>query len=64
MCIPHGTTSTKSNGYIETDQKKKHLKRVSDDEFEHGDPDFIDERVKPYKKPSKKSSFFFSLFGV
>ncbi|WP_457745619.1 hypothetical protein [Sulfurimonas sp.] len=64
MCIPHGAAGTKSNGYIETNQEKKHVKMVSKDEFEHGDPDFIDERVKPYTKSSKKSSFFASLFGV
>jgi len=44
MCIPHGASGSKSNGYIKTTSKKS-VKRVSQDIFEKGDPDFIDERI-------------------
>lgn len=61
MCIPHGATRTKSNGFVKKERVKKSVKRVSQDEFEKGDPDFVDERTSPYE-PKKKSSFFSSLF--
>ena len=61
MCIPHGVRTTKSSGYVE-DKPKKSVKRVSETEFEHGDPDFVDERI--YKdEPKKKSSIFDKMFG-
>jgi len=44
MCIPHGVGGTKSNGYVKTTPKKS-VKRVSQDIFEKGDPNFIDERI-------------------
>jgi len=62
MCIPHGMNITKDNGYIE-DKPKKHVKMVSQKEFEKGDPDFIDERISKYTKPKKSKSFFDSIFG-
>ena len=59
MCIPHGVTTSKSSGYID-EKPKKSLKRVSQAEFEHGDPDFVDERI--YKdEPKKKSSIFMQM---
>jgi hypothetical protein len=61
MCIPHGVKGSKSNGFIKEPKEKKHIKRVSQDMFEKGDPDFIDERVTVYE-PKKKSSFFDELF--
>ena len=64
MCIPHGATGSKSNGFIKEDKPKKHIQRVSQREFEKGDPDFIDERVVPYEAKTKPSGFFSSLFGV
>jgi len=57
MCIPHGATGSKSNGFIKEDKPKKHIKRVSQDQFEKGDPDFIDERTTAYIPKSKKSFF-------
>ncbi len=59
MCIPHGTMSSQDNGYIE-DKPKKHVKRVSQKEFEKGDPNFVDERTSAYK-PKKKESFLETL---
>lgn len=59
MCIPHGATVGISNGYIEK-KKPKHIKKVSQDQFERGDPNFIDER-KIIKE--EKKSFFESLFS-
>ena len=61
MCIPHGVRTTKSNGYVE-DKPKKSVKRVSEAEFEHGDPDFVDERIHK-DEPKKKSSIFDKMFG-
>lgn len=63
MCIPHGATGTKSNGFVKDDKPKKHIKKVSQREFEKGDPNFVDERTSAYKAKSKKSSFFSSIFG-
>ncbi len=59
MCIPHGAMSSKDNGYIE-DKPKKHIQRVSQREFEKGDPDFVDERTSAYK-PKKEESFLDTL---
>jgi len=61
MCIPHGATGKKSNGFVQEDKPKKHIKRVSQNEFEKGNPDFIDERTSAYE-PKKKDSLFSSLF--
>lgn len=60
MCIPRGVMGTKSNGYLEEDKPKKHITRVSQREFEKGDPDFIDERTSLYKS-KKKESFLDTL---
>lgn len=60
MCIPHGATGSKSNGFVKEDKPKKHIKRVSQKEFEKGDPDFVDERRVEYK-PKKKESFLDTL---
>ena len=46
MCIPHGATITKDSGFVKKERPKKHVKRVSQDAFDHGDPDFVDERIK------------------
>ena len=61
MCIPHGATGKKDNGYIEI-KPKKHIEKVSQTVFESGDPDFIDERTSLHIKPKEKKSFFSSLF--
>ena len=58
MCIPHGITATKSNGYVNY-KSKKSVKRVSQSEFEYGDPDFVDERIN--KEKPKKKSFIYDL---
>ncbi|WP_428737492.1 hypothetical protein [Sulfurimonas sp.] len=55
MCIPHGTSTIKSETTIK-DKPKKHIEKPSKNMLEKGDPNFIDER-KPYT-PKKKSSFF------
>lgn len=61
MCIPHGATGSKSNGFIKKERPKKSIKKVSTEQFEKGDPDFIDERTSAYEPKSKKS-FFSALF--
>ena len=61
MCIPHGAMRSKDNGYIK-EKPKKHITRVSQKQFEKGDPDFIDERTSKYEAKKKKTSFFDSLF--
>ncbi len=63
MCIPHGATGSKSNGFVKEDKPKKHIKRVSQQEFEKGDPNFIDERIAEYV-PKKRESFFGGIFGL
>jgi len=60
MCIPHGATGSKSNGFVKQSKPKKHIKKVSQREFEKGDPDFIDERTSSYE--TKKKSSFFDIF--
>jgi len=61
MCIAHGAMGDKDNGYVKEDQPKKPIVRVSQREFEKGDPDFIDERTTTYTPKKKKLSFFESL---
>ena len=41
---------------------KRHIKKVSQLEYEKGDIDFVDERVKP-KSVKKEKSFFDFLFS-
>ena len=60
MCMPHGGGS-KSNGYIIVDKKKKHIKKVSQDQFEKGDPNFIDERKTTNNQKETKMSFLCNL---
>jgi len=60
MCIPHGAMGSKSNGFVKEDKPKKHIQRVSQREFEKGDPDFVDERTSSYE-PKKKESFLDTL---
>lgn len=60
MCIPHGASISKDNGYVEK-KPKKHIAKVSQDIFEKGDPNFVDERVEK-DEPKSKKSIFGSLF--
>jgi len=60
MCIPHGMTTSKSNGSVKKERPKKSVTKVSKEAFEKGDPDFVDERTTTYK-PKKKESFFDAL---
>ncbi|QSZ42866.1 hypothetical protein GJV85_12355 [Sulfurimonas aquatica] len=60
MCIPHGAMGSKSNGFVKEVKPPKHIQKVSKEQFEKGDPDFVDERTSAYK-PKKKKSFFHSL---
>jgi len=62
MCIPHGAPRTSNSGFIKEKKPAKHIKRVSQREFEKGDPDFVDERTSTYE-PKKKGSFFDDLFS-
>jgi len=63
MCIPHGTGGTISSGNVKEKKERKSIKRVSQDAFEHGDPDFVDERVREDKPVKKETSLFAKLFG-
>ena len=60
MCIPHGAMASKDSGYVE-EKVKKHVERVSQAQFEKGDPDFIDERTTAYEPKKKRESFLDSL---
>ncbi len=62
MCIPHGATGTESNGFVKKERPQKSIKRVSQGQFEKGDPDFVDERKIADESQKKKGSFFTSLF--
>lgn len=61
MCIPHGASRAKSNGFVKESRPQKSIKRVSQSQFEKGDPDFVDERTKKYK-PKEEKSFLSSFF--
>jgi len=62
MCIPRGATGSKSNGFVKEERPKKHIQRVSQREFEKGDPDFVDERTREYIPKKRNTSFLASLF--
>ena len=62
MCIPHGVSRTKDNGFVKEKKPKKHIQKPSKEMLEKGDPDFVDERISSYK-PKKKGSFFDDLFS-
>lgn len=57
MCIPHGVGGSKSNSFVKKERPKKHIDKVSKEQFEKGDPYFIDERTQEYT-PKKKGNFF------
>lgn len=57
MCIPHGAMGLKSNGFVKKERPKKYIHKVSKEQFEKGDPDFIDERTDEYV-PKKKWNIF------
>lgn len=63
MCVPHGKISGVYTTDRERKKNKKSIKRVSQDIFEKGDPNFIDERTKEYIKPLKKQSWFGSFIN-
>ena len=63
MCIPQGAARSKSKGFVKKSRPQKSIKRVSQEEFEKGDPDFVYERTTAYE-PKKKASFFDSIFGL
>ena len=60
MCIPQGATGIKTHTTFKKDRPKKHIVRVSQREFEEGDPDFVDERTSAYV-PKKEESFLDTL---
>ena len=64
MCIPHGVAQKKRSAPVKKKRTPKSVKRVSQDIFEKGDPDFVDERVVPYEPEEKKKGLFSSLFGL
>ncbi|MEN8304085.1 MAG: hypothetical protein ABFQ64_08435 [Campylobacterota bacterium] len=59
MCIPSVATGSKDSGYVD-DKPAKHVEKVSQREFEEGDPGFVDERTSKYK-PKKKETFLETL---
>ena len=56
-----GLVHTQHYTFDKKDKEKKHIVRVSDKEFEFGDPDFVDERVPAHKLKEEKS-FLSNLF--
>jgi len=63
MCIAHGAMGSKDNGFVKEDKPRKPIVRVSQREFEKGDPDFVDERTRAYEPKKKKLSFFESIIN-
>ena len=63
MCIPHGATGTKSNGFIKDDKPRKKVEKLPKAIFENGDPDY-DGVVLEYVKPEPKKNFFAKLIGL
>lgn len=55
MCMPHARPASGSKTIKTKDRPKKHISKVSIDQFEKGDPDFIDERIETYTPKIKKS---------
>jgi len=47
MCVPHGSKPLNTGKTLKTEKKEK-TSKVSDDIFEKGDPDFVDERTSIY----------------
>ena len=62
MCMPHGAGGSKDSGYIDI-KPKKHIKKVSQDIFEKGDPDFVDERIIHEEDHSTIKSLCDKIFG-
>jgi len=62
MCIAHGATTSRDNGYIDDKPKQKHVRKISKEILAHGDPNYDGEVIK-YEKPKKKS-FFDMLFDL
>jgi len=48
MCVPHGSKPLNTGKTLKTEKRRKKISKVSDDIFEKGDPDFIDERTSAY----------------
>ena len=46
---------------IKEEEPKKHIKKLPEAEYEEGDPNFVDERIKS-ELPKKEKSFLSSLF--
>ncbi len=65
MSIPQGTKAIQGNAFIKSKTKKR-VNKFTKVDFKHGNPDFVDERVKkPKKKADKKGKTFFRyLFGI
>ena len=61
MCIPHGSTGTKSNGFVKKETPKKSIPKPSEEMMKKGDPDFIDERI--IKEEVEKENFCDKIFG-
>ena len=61
MCIPHGAMGTKSNGFVPDKKPRKHIQKVTKEEFEKGDPDFIDERKIEDSLKKNEESFLSSI---
>ena len=63
MCIPHGATGSKSNGYIKESKPRKKIQRLPKEIFEHGDPNY-DGGIIEYIKPEPKKNFFEKFLGI
>ena len=58
MCMPHGG-GKRSSGFIKEDKPQKHIQKVSQEQFEKGDPDFIDERITSDEVKKKESIVYY-----
>ncbi len=55
MCMPHSRPASATTTIKTKDKVKKHISKVSTEQFEKGDPDFVDERISAYIPKEKKS---------
>ena len=57
MCIPHGASGSKSNGFVKEKRQPKSIKKPDEQMMKIGDPDFIDERISEYIPKDTRSLF-------
>ena len=63
MCMPHSRPASGTTTIKDKSKPKKHIAKVSAEQFEKGDPDFVDERIEAYV-PKENKSFLDKLSNL